>query len=155
MQYRSLSRLIVRQIDASNVQDYQKVLDMRASLMKDIKQNREQFNSGDQDCEVYLLEQAEGKPLATMRVIPNPEGFQFSKLSVDSTFQRQGLGRYLMQRLIERYHPKLGQRQAIFGDSKLELVDYYATFGFKAVGPPFKKWGADYTRIVYDPARHQ
>jgi len=125
------------------------------SILYDILALREEVFTIEQQCTVadldhldkqavHIIGQCENRVCVAARILPpdvyKPNVVSFGRLLVKKKFRKQGVGNELMQiimRYIHTHHPDI----PINISAQFHLKDFYAQFGFKAVGQPYDEGG--------------
>ena len=134
-------RYIIRKVDQSNNEDMVKVMELRKNTIEDYVGGENEYFKEDPVSEIYLMELANGTPLATMTLTPDFYGIRLRMLAVAKKYQKGGVAAYLIRYLIWANVHRLKPGQFIHMMARVHLVEWYKTFGSKEVGKPFLRWG--------------
>ncbi len=81
---------------------------------------------------------------------PNPKIWKVRQVAVLEHLQGQGLGRALMEKVIEEANAA-GVEQLML-HSREGVVEFYERLGFRVVGEPFEEVGIPHRKMIFDPA---
>ncbi len=80
--------------------------------------------------------------VAVVSLFPRGDDFQFRKFAVDPKVQKMGIGRQLLNYIIELARADGGKR--IWCNARVTAIDFYKKAGFQITGAPFSNNGYDY-----------
>ncbi|MEM9553899.1 MAG: GNAT family N-acetyltransferase [Acidobacteriota bacterium] len=102
----------------------------------------------------HLLLRVDGVPAATARWrLVESDGLDWAKLerfAVLEQFRGLGLGRHLVAESVAQALAAGCERMVLHAQA--HLCDFYAGFGFRAVGPAFEEAGIPHRRMIADAA---
>lgn len=95
----------------------------------------------------------DGKILACARSRRTSHGYKIERMAVESTHRQQGLGRALLQAVLEELKP-LAERDRcpIYLHAQVQALPFYRRLGFAQVGELFYEADIPHYRCVYPDA---
>ncbi|WP_159550020.1 GNAT family N-acetyltransferase [Streptococcus halichoeri] len=99
-------------------------------------------------CLHFVLYNDLDQPLATCRILPDPEGEKviLQRFAVAKAYRRQGLGHYLLQRVIDYCKAQAMKQMTLH--AQLTAQAFYASFGFLPQGEPFFEAGIEHLTMT-------
>lgn len=88
------ARYIIRKVDQSNGQDMATVMELRKITLEGLVVDEKELFQEDPISEIYLMELANGTPVATMTVTPDDNGLRLRMLGVSKKHQKEGIAAY-------------------------------------------------------------
>lgn len=83
--------------------------------------------------------------IAVISLFPDIESFQFRKFAVRADYQKQGVGRRILEHVFR--FSKIWNRDSLWCNARLTATNFYEKCGMQIVGVPFKKNGIPYVRM--------
>lgn len=94
----------------------------------------------------HLLIYGNDLPIATGRFFDNGFHFKLGRICVLKSYRGMDLGRFLMERLLEKAEEAGVEK--LYIDSQVKAVGFYRKFGFKEYGNIFDDAGIDHVSMV-------
>lgn len=87
-----------------------------------------------------------GTPIATGRLFESGSHFRLGRIGVLKRYRSRGLGRFRMERLLEKAEEEGVEK--LYIDSQVRAVGFYRKFGFKEYGDIFDDEGIEHVSMV-------
>ena len=106
-----------------------------------------EWDSADETAWHWLAEDRGGRAIGTGRLLPSG---QIGRMAVMNEWRRQGVGRALLQAIIDASHALAGP--APFLHAQHGAVEFYRRFGFRPEGETFMDAGIPHLTMRLEPA---
>ena len=107
----------------------------------------EEWDDLDALCTHVVAYNSKGDPIATARLLPSQKGTaKIGRMAVLLAWRGQGLGAYMLQRLLQTAQQRGDQEALLHAQSQAQ--GFYAAQGFEARGEVFKEVDIDHLLMV-------
>ena len=134
---------------SDNVDLLEKAFEIRTIVFVDEQDvdPKTEYDGYDDDAGHYIMFYND-VPIGTARRRFTEEGIKFERLAVLKSYRGQGLGRSLMQFLMDDVLPT---DKKIYLNSQASVENIYKKYGFKRVGEMFYEANIEHYKMVYEP----
>ena len=96
---------------------------------------------------IHILAYSNHSCVATARLVLNENGSgQIGRMAILSKFRKQGLGRQIMEKLLELAQSK--GLASLFLHAQVNAIPFYEKLGFQAVGPTYDEAGIPHRNMI-------
>ena len=124
-------------VDMADAEAYQRVHDVRRTLIDDLGDNQASLIEDDDKCDIYLLYKGE-EPVATARIHKKTEtSFKLERIAVLKKNWGKGYGKELMKHILLKTLEIAKPTDLIYLHAQTHAVGFYEKCGFEKIGEMF------------------
>ena len=107
---------------------------------------REEYDEFE-ETSTHLIAYHHSTPVGTCRFRNTNNGIKLERFAVLSVARGNQVGKKLVEKCLE----KVDLSQYVYLHAQIQVVDFYAKFGFVAEGPQFEEAGIQHFKMAYKP----
>lgn len=117
-----------------------------AVFVQEQKVSKEEEYDTFETSSTHLLAKCDNQVVGTCRFRNTDKGIKLERFAVLKDYRDRGVGAALLQKALS----EVDTRQKVYLHAQVQVVDFYAKYGFDQVGPKFEEANIQHYKMVYN-----